>query len=211
MLPAERDYRAAQKAGTDEAYRAYLDAHPDGYLSAKVAYQLAAREESIPALRDFLSRYPDSKDVASAKYLIADLELRQEMDAAFSKAGATDVLPLIQRFGLTQGSEARLTKLVQDQWQPVPLDDQRVLRALLIDNILDAERTTGNSFIAYRGIDLTTITAYDARMVTTVAQGVWFSAWGGRFIYVESVVVDGTPRGRFAFIGRVDGKLYTLK
>lgn len=67
---AQEDWRAAQQAGTPQAYRLFVQRHPDSELAGvarqrmarlaeDAAWQQAVRENTAAAYRQYLAKYPD--------------------------------------------------------------------------------------------------------------------------------------------------------
>jgi outer membrane protein assembly factor BamD (BamD/ComL family) len=78
----DRDYKSAVQANTAEAYKHFLDAHPDDARKQLVltrmdelTWALTQKSRSISAVDDYIRRFPNGRFVKDANALKKDLAL----------------------------------------------------------------------------------------------------------------------------------------
>lgn len=100
---AQQDWRAAQQAGTPQAYRVFAQRHPDSELAAvarrraaqlteQAAWQQAARANTAAAYQDYLRKYPDGSWSQDARIRMESQSLAQAPQGA-SGAGEPVTAP----------------------------------------------------------------------------------------------------------------------
>lgn len=198
LMPSEVDYRKADKLATPEAYREYLKKHPEGYLSARIAYRLLPAGP-IDAYRQFIKQYPDSNEAKMAASWIEYLQREEALYAEFGRAGASDAFMLVKKHGLA-GIEHHFMLLVSTKWARVPLEENTSLRRGIVDPLRDEFARTKKTMA---GTKLNTRIVFGSEQYFADLLGIYYV--DSNFLLVEAAIVNGKKYSGLAWFSG-DGK-----
>jgi hypothetical protein len=181
IAPPERDYRAAVAVNTDAAYADYIAKYPTYPLAARLAFQLAERENTIEAYQRFQQAYPTSRDSDQAQFRLQRLQRQKAIASDFAAARASDLGQLLKRYSFDFDAWRAAIQMAKREWVALdPVLSQQVgshLRPML----------PTRAFGRIRG-DLTSIRAGS----TALCRGAEGDITG---VYCEELLLDGRPMG----------------